>query len=193
MATYTVKFSVAGFKKLEGKLAQIEEILSSKELYEYIAERCMKALNEITLQKLSSYGKENIDTSYYASRHQYKIEGSTIYIFNDSKIDISSKNMSETTKSKYPAQLSLAKIVEYGIGYTGANFTVVPEGSPLRNDEWEYDVNNHGYRGWYYTDENGNIIWTNGFAGRLIFNELAIRVKKNARRWITEYVRSKIK
>ena len=85
MATYTVKFSVAGFKKLDGKLAQIEEILSSKELYEYIAERCMKALNEITLQKLSSYGKENIDTSYYASRHQYKIEGSTIYIFNDSK------------------------------------------------------------------------------------------------------------
>lgn len=193
MATYTVKFSVAGFKKLDGKLAQIEEILSSKELYEYIAERCMKALNEITLQKLSSYGKENIDTSYYASRHQYKIEGSTIYIFNDSKIDISSKNMSETTKAKYPAQLSLAKIVEYGIGYTGANFTVVPEGSPLRNDEWEYDVNNHGYRGWYYTDENGNIIWTNGFVGRLIFNELAIRVKKNARRWITEYVRSKIK
>ena len=193
MPTYSVKFSVAGFKNLDDKLAQIEEILSSKELYEYIAEKCMKALNEITLEKLSSYDKENIDTSYYASRHQYKIEGSTIYIFNDSMIDISSKNMRETTKAKYPAQLSLAKIVEYGIGYTGANFTVVPEGSPIRNDEWEYDVNNHGYRGWYYTDENGNIIWTNGFAGRLIFNDLAIRVKKNVRRWITEYVRSKIK
>lgn len=193
MPTYSVKFSVADFKNLDDKLAQIEEILSSKELYEYIAEKCMKALNEITLEKLSSYDKENIDTSYYASRHQYKIEGSTIYIFNDSMIDISSKNMRETTKAKYPAQLSLAKIVEYGIGYTGANFTVVPEGSPIRNDEWEYDVNNHGYRGWYYTDENGNIIWTNGFAGRLIFNDLAIRVKKNVRRWITEYVRSKIK
>ena len=191
MPTYTVNFSVNGFKKIGNKLDQLEKILTSKEIYKYIAEKCMKTLNEITAEKLSSYGKENIDTSYYASRHQYKIEGSTIYIFNDSKIDISSKNMSETTKSKYPAQLSLAKIVEYGIGYTGANFTVVPEGSPLRNDEWEYDINNHGYRGWYYTNENGEVVWTNGFAGRLIFNDLAIRVKKNARRWVTEYVEVK--
>ena len=79
--------------------------------------------------------------------------------------------------------------VEFGTGLIGEQ---KPHGKANELD-YEYDVNNHGYRGWYYTDENGNIIWTNGFAGRLIFNELAIRVKKNARRWITEYVRSKIK
>lgn len=193
MPTYTVNFSVSGFKKMGNKLDQLEKILTSKEIYEYIAEKCMKILNEITIERLSTYSKEDIDTSYYASRHQYKIEGSTIYIFNDSKIDISSKNMSEITKAKYPAQLSLAKIVEYGIGYTGANFTLTPDGSPLPNDNWEYDINNHGSKGWYYTDEKGEVVWTNGFAGRLIFNELAVKVKKNARRWVTEYVRSKIK
>lgn len=193
MPTYTVNLSVKGIKTLREKLKAIEKLLTDKKLYEYIAEKCMKELNEITLEKLTTVDEENIDTSYYASRHQYKIEGNTIYIYNDSTIDISSKNMSEVTKAKYPAQLSLAKIVEYGIGYTGANFTVIPEGTALPSDNWEYDVNNHGYKGWYYTDENGEVIWTNGFEGRLIYHELVSRIKRNASKWISEYIGKNIK
>lgn len=193
MPTYTVNLSVKGIKTLREKLKAIEKLLTDKKIYEYIAEKCMKELNEITLEKLTTVDEENIDTSYYASRHQYKIEGNTIYIYNDSTIDISSKNMSEVTKAKYPAQLSLAKIVEYGIGYTGANFTVIPEGTALPSDNWEYDVNNHGYKGWYYTDENGEVIWTNGFEGRLIYHELVSRIKRNASKWISEYIGKNIK
>lgn len=193
MPTYTVNLSIKGIKTLREKLKSIEKLLNDKKIYEYIAEKCMKELNEITLEKLTTVDEENIDTSYYASRHQYKIEGNIIYIYNDSTIDISSKNMSEVTKAKYPAQLSLAKIVEYGIGYTGANFTVIPEGTALPSDNWEYDVNNHGYKGWYYTDENGEVIWTNGFEGRLIYHELVSRIKRNASKWISEYIGKNIK
>ena len=193
MPTYTVNLSIKGIKTLREKLKAIEKLLTDKKIYEYIAEKCMKELNEITLEKLTTVDEENIDTSYYASRHQYKIEGNIIYIYNDSTIDISSKNMSEVTKAKYPAQLSLAKIVEYGIGYTGANFTVIPEGTALPSDNWEYDVNNHGYKGWYYTDENGEVIWTNGFEGRLIYHELVSRIKRNASKWISEYIGKNIK
>lgn len=193
MPTYTVNLSIKGIKTLREKLKAIEKLLTDKKIYEYIAEKCMKELNEITLEKLTTVDEENIDTSYYASRHQYKIEGNIIYIYNDSTIDISSKNMSEVTKAKYPAQLSLAKIVEYGIGYTGANFTVIPEGTALPSDNWEYDVNNHGYKGWYYTDENGEVIWTNGFEGRLIYHELVSRIKRNASKWILEYIGKNIK
>lgn len=193
MPTYTIDVSINGMKDLENKLKQIKKILTDKKMYEYIADKCMEELNQITLERLTTYDDKTIDQSYYTSRHQFVIEGDTIYIFNDSKIDISSKNMSETTKAKYPAQLSLAKIVEYGIGYTGANFTVIPEGTDLPSDNWEYDVNNHGYKGWYYTDENGNVIWTNGFEGRLIFHELVTRIRKNANKWVSEYIGKKTK
>lgn len=193
MATYSFKFSPKGIKEMYNFLDNIEKMLTSKELYEFIAKKCIEELNEISAERLSTYDKENIDLSYYVSRHQYKIEGDKIIIFNDSTIDISSKNMSETTKAKYPAQLSLAKIVEYGIGYTGANFTVVPSDSILPNDDWAYDVNNHGFKGWYYIDDNGEVVWTNGFEGRLIFNELVNRIKQNAGKWVNEYIKKNIK
>ena len=194
MATYTVNLSVKGMKDLKNYFEKIRKLLTGKRIYNYIAKKCMEELNQITLERLSSTDtKKDVNESYYASRHQYRIEGDTIYIFNDSTIDIASKNMSETTKAKYPAQLSLAKIVEYGIGYTGANFTVVPEGSELPSDDWKYDVNNHGYRGWYYTDENGEVVWTNGYEGKLIFHELVIRIKKNASTWIKDYIEKNIK
>lgn len=193
MSTYTVNLSVKGMKDLKNYFEQIRKLLTDKRLYNFIANKCMEELNEITLERLTTIDEESIDTSYYASRHQFRIEGDIIYIFNDSTIDIASKNMSEVTKAKYPAQLSLAKIVEYGIGYTGANFTVIPEGTALPSDDWEYDVNNHGYKGWYYTDESGNIIWTNGFEGRLIYHELVSRIKRNASKWIKEYLDKNIK
>ena len=94
--------------------------------------------------------------------------------------------MKETTKANYPAQLSLAKIVEYGIGYTGMRT------DQTEVEDWEYDVNNHGYRGWYYEDSNGQIHWTNGFEGRLIFLNLKKAILNNIEKWINEYIEMKL-
>ena len=106
-----------------------------------------------------------------------KIEDDTIILYNNSKIDISSKNMKETTKANYPAQLSLAKIVEYGIGYTGDLKTDKTE-----VEDWEYDV-----------DDSGQTVWTNGFEGRLIYYKLQNNIKQNIGKWIKEYVELKLK
>ena len=101
MATYTVNLSVKGMKDLKNYFGKTRKLLTGKRIYNYIAKKCMEELNQITLERLTSIDtKKDINESYYASRHQYRIEGDTIYIFNDSTIDIASKNMSETTKAK---------------------------------------------------------------------------------------------
>lgn len=57
-----------------------------------------------------------------------------------------------------------AAFAEYGIGVIGAE-NPHPEASV---QGWQYDVNKHGRKGWYYnkgTRENPDIYWTAGYAG----------------------------
>lgn len=184
---YEIEFSPNGIEELQRLLKYINTTITSEEFLEYIGNKCQKELEKICVQKLTTLSKENIDKSEYMNSNHLKIEKDTIYLYNDSKIDISSKNMKETTKANYPAQLSLAKIVEYGIGYTGSINTDKSE-----VDDWEYDVNNHGYKGWYYIDDNGQTIWTNGFEGRLIFYNLKRSIKENIKKWVKEYIEIKL-
>ena len=184
---YEINLSPEGIAELQKILSTLGTIITDSKFLEYIGNKCKLELEKICTQKLSTITKENIDKSNYMNSNHLKIEGDTIYLYNNSKIDISSKNMKETTKAKYPAQLSLAKIVEYGIGYTGSINT---DKSEVEN--WEYDVNNHGYRGWYYIDDNGQTVWTNGFDGRLIFYNLKLAIEKNVKKWVKEYIEMKL-
>lgn len=47
---------------------------------------------------------------------------------------------------------------EYGTGYIG-EANPHPESGVSR---WDYDINKHGSRGWYYYDKDNNVKWTNG-------------------------------
>lgn len=185
---YEIDFSVAGMKKMQRLLSNINTLITSKNFLEYIGNKCKKELEKICVQNLTTLDEKTIDSSDYMKHNNLKIEKDTIILYNNSKIDISSKNMKETTKANYPAQLSLAKIVEYGIGYTGNLRTDKSE-----VEDWEYDVNSHGYKGWYYIDDNGQTVWTNGFEGRLIYFKLKNKIEQNIDKWIKEYVELKLK
>ena len=186
MKLYEVDLSEEGITEIENKLKRIDTLITDEALLKYVGNKAMTELKKICSQKLTSYDDKSIDTSYYANSNHLEIDNDTIYIYNDSTIDIASKNMKETTKANYPAQLSLAKIVEYGIGYTGMRT------DQTEVEDWEYDVNNHGYRGWYYEDSNGQIHWTNGFEGRLIFLNLKKAILNNIENWINEYIEMKL-
>ena len=164
------------------KLEKIEYLLLSEDYTKYLGRKMKEALKKIQKQRLKTINtKEDIDESNYMSSNHLEIEDGTIYIYNDAIIDISSKNMNETTKANYPAKLSLAKIVEYGIGYTGEIYS-------QGNEDWVYDVNQHGNKGWYYKDKNGEIRWTNGYAGRYIFLALKEYVYEHISEWTDSYV-----
>lgn len=186
---YEFELTTQGIRKFRYKLLQIEREIGSEDFRQYLGKRMEEALRFIQRELLTTIDTDlKEELSNYMNSNHLEIEGDIIYIYNDAVIDISSKNMKETTKANYPAQLSLAKIVEYGIGYTGAVTT------PYQNqmEDWDYDVNNHGYKGWYYINDDGEKVWTNGYQGRLIFFHLKEFVQKSIGTWITEYIEEKL-
>lgn len=183
MNNYVVDISVSGLDETQKFLADYSKLMSDNSFKEYIADKCEKQLKVICLENLDIDEQQVKDSNYMNSMHT-KIADDYIYIYNDSEIDIQSKPyMKETTKEKYPAQLSLAMIVEYGIGLEGTSTKKVME-----LEDWEYDKNGHGVKGWYYRDDNGNYHWTNGFQGRLIFYRLKEYIEENVADWIYDYI-----
>ena len=183
---YVVDISINGLDSVQKYFYRYKRLIADRAFREFIANKCEKQLQVICYQNLN-INEEQVKNSNYMNSMHTEIDNDYIYIYNDSEIDIASKNMEEVTKENYPAKLSLAKIVEYGIGYTGKQ---TPNVTELEN--WEYDVNNHGYKGWYYKDNNynsnGKFYWTNGFEGRLIFYKLKEYIEQNISKWVYEYI-----
>lgn len=185
MKTYRYDLDKDGFKKLSRDLSTLKRNISSYKFKKYLANKCLDALVQIQEQSLTSINNDDdIFLSDYMSSNHFEIGEDVIIIYNDAVVDVSSKNMSDEKKANYPnLTISLAKIVEYGIGYTGLNFTPHKE----EVEDWEYDVNNYGERGWYYRDDDNVVHWTNGFEGRMIFYQLKKKVEEKMLDWIAEY------
>ena len=181
MSVKTYYLDTDSLLELEEYIDRIIEILNSKQFYQYIGNKCLDLLKEISLNKLTTINEENLETSKYINSHHLEIKDNVIILSNDSMVDLSKKNMTDETMARYTIGLSLAKIVEYGIGYTG---WINPN---IETGDWQYDVNNHGYKGWYYKDDNGNTVWTNGFAGRQIYANLMIQIGEKLDGWVEEY------
>ena len=182
------ELSIVDLKRLKKDIIEIGDILKSKEFLEFIAQKCVTKIKEISSTKLSAGALDNNDISSYMQSHKYTVRGQTITLYNDSQINVASKTwMSEETRANYDVELSLAKIIEFGIGYTGglASYDYV-------DADWQYDVNEHGYKGWYYKDDAGNTVWTNGFVGKQIYAELMIYLDNHLNEWIEEYFNKKL-
>lgn len=185
MKTYKIDLlSSTDVSMMRNVIIDITKLFTNKEFHEFILQKCQLALD--TICSMNMPFPEDLDTLYMTGM-KTRISDNEIELYNDSEIDISSKNMKETTKAKYPSKLSLAKMIEYGIGYQGTTSILQSE-----IEDWELDVNNHGISGWYYYDDSGNLIWTNGFEGKYIFFKLAEHVEQNISLWIDEYLEKNI-
>ena len=178
MATYEV--SIIGLDSTLASIELIGKILTSSKFKKYIGQICLEEVKRITSEKI--FSGESPDDSKYMSSHQVKITRDSVIIYNDSMIDVSEKGWMEN-----PYSISLAKIVEYGVGYIGS---IYAEGEA---DNWEYDVNQHGSSGWYYIDSNGNKKWTRGTSGKYIYLSLLKSIEKNASKWISDYIKENYK
>lgn len=168
----------------------VESIINSlkdEKFINYLGNRMSNALFGIAQEETSTIGSDVInpqEVNDYLSGFKVEINQDTIVLYNASVIDVANKKMSETTRANYPLQLSLAKLIEYGFGYTGfVNTEPLPE-------DWQYDINQHGYRGWYYEDSSGQIHWTNGMEGRLVFLKLCWWLENNFADIVYRYIKN---
>lgn len=180
MDSYEV--TVIGLDSTIMNIDMLAKLLTSSELKKYLGQKCLEEVKKISSEKIISLNEDTLDNSRYMMAHQIKLTKDAIIIYNDSEINVSEKGWMEN-----PYSISLAKIVEYGVGYTGSIYSN-PEAP-----NWEYDVNNHGSKGWYYIDSAGNKKWTNGFGGKYIYLTLAKKIEEKASDWINEYIEKKFK
>lgn len=179
---YRVK--ITGTKELSNVLKKLGDSFGSKEMMEYLGDKCERTLYKTTHDNLTTV--EDLETSEYAKNHKKEIEKNKIILSNDTMADLS--NLSSETLANYPDGFSIAKAVEYGTGAIGASSSA----SSVAPSDWKYDVNQHGEKGWFYK-KNGNIYWTKGFEGRLIYYKTAKSITQNAPKWINEYIKNKMK
>lgn len=171
------EIEIEGIDECLATLESLEKMIRNYEFMEYIAQKSKETLDRITAQNISGY-KE--DTGSYASNHQIEVNQDEIVLFNNTKADLS--HLSEKTRVNYPDGFSIAKAVEYGTGIVGQE-----SDASSKAIGWTYDVNNHGYKGWFY-EKNGKIYWTKGMAGKLIYYKTKLEIEKNVEKWILEYI-----
>ncbi len=177
------KVTIKGTKELSNKLKKLGDSIGSQEMMNYLGDKCERALYKTTYENLTTV--EDLEVSEYAKNHQKKIEGNRIILSNGTMADLS--GLSPETLANYPNGFSIAKAVEYGTGIVGAT----SEASAFA-DNWAYDVNQHGNSGWFYK-KDGNIFWSKGFEGRLIYYKTAKEIKEKSNKWVSNYLKDKIK
>ena len=186
MKTYKIDLSLKGIKGLEDAIDNIDKLLDEDAFMPYLEEGCKDIYLGMCEMNLPIANEPDIQEKYMAG-FQHEIDDNSVILSNDSSITISEVDMSPEKKQKYPPELSLAKIVEYGIGYSAQDSQYKGQ-----IEDWQLDVNNHGAKGWYFKDGNGNIIWTDGFEGKFIFYKTKENIMQNADLILQKYVDNRL-
>ena len=170
---------------------KIINTLTTKEFYEYFGEKLMEQLQKIANEEVLTIDGEamqNYDKTNYLSSMGMEIRDNAIYLYNDAVIDDIPSRVSDPEKlANYPLKLSLAKIVEYGIGNYG--FVRPLDIAP----NWQYDMNDNGRAGWTYKDLNGNSHHTTGIEGRMVFYKTLKWLEDGAKPIVYDYLVKKLK
>lgn len=191
---YTYNLSHDGVQSLIKSLNKIKSAMLGDDFIEYIGKLAYRELEEQTVKSLNTdLEDEYIHT--YRSNHTMKIDYNekSITLSNETMVDLSSLNLSEETRANYPNGLSLAKIVEFGTGPAGAE----SEASSQAED-WQYNVNQsehikkYGSDKWAYVNQEGQVVWTRGVEGSLIFYKTKQAVEQKIESWVSEYLDRKI-
>lgn len=167
--------NINGLKETIGYLGDLKELYSNRQFIDFIKKKCLLAVKYQTDVRLSSLVDLNsaLLSNY---RNNHKIEDTTtgFILYND---------LMNYEWLKY--DFSIAEAVEYGIG-------VVGEGTGINASEnnYLYDINNHGEMGWIYKNENGKTVWTKGYEGRNVYYYTYLEIMSKIDGWIDEFIES---
>ena len=164
---------------LEKDLDKIAKTFSKKEFRKFIGDKCIKELRKISDEQLAGIDENDIAFSElikYKMLHQMEV-GEDYVLFNDTMADLS--HLNPETASKYPDGLSMAKLIEYGMGING-----------ISQDDWQTQMNpNRDYsKKWAYR-RYGNLYMSLGIEGKMIYDKLEKIVYRDFETWVDEWLK----
>lgn len=182
MKNINVDLSKEGINTFKTYIINLQTAFKSEDFMEFIANKALQTLHQVTREKLNM--DEEMEFYHrYRYNHKLKVNKDEIILFNQTTIPVGEIN--PDIAMNYPNGFDLAKAVEYGTGIIGASSSGAEYAG---NNGWQYDVNGHGNKGWFYVDSNGELFWTKGMAGRLIYLTTKQRIEQNINSWVNEYV-----
>lgn len=189
MKIYEIDLSQEGLTSLDNIIDNIANLFYNEDFKEFLVQKCQSELEDICTQSLNSNLENFGEEATYMNGMFVEITQDYIMLGNNSVIDVTNKIKSDEKRARYiGGVISLAKIVEYGVGYVGKDTLDVGQ----EENGWYYDMNNYGDKSWAYYDDNGNLHWTKGYVGKLIFYQLKERIVDNIGKWVNEYLNYKL-
>lgn len=166
--------------KLQIDLDKIANVITTKQFREYIADKCLKELEDI-----ESYSLVNEEHSVWQEKILEYVRGHKVEYGNDYILIFNATNLnqdemfwvSDKTRANYPNGISVAYIIEYGTGLKGTS-----------QEDWQVNVNGYGANGWVYKDADGFIQHTTGLEGKFIYQKLLDIVVREIETWTFEYM-----
>jgi hypothetical protein len=162
-------------------LDKLQTLFETTEFRKFIGDKCIETLRDISNEELSGINENDVAYSElikYKMSHQYEVGDDYVLVFNDAMADLS--HLSPDTLANYPDGLSIALLIEYGMGLPGTSDD---------EDDWQTKVNpNRDYtKQWSYI-RNSALYHSSGMEGKMIFDKLEKEVDKNIGDWIDEYM-----
>ena len=116
--SYTINlFDLSGFKEFSKDLDKLVDALDSKEFMEFLAEKCIMELHRISNERLGGIKEDDVtyeEVDKYRSNHKVQIGEKSVKISNNTMADLS--HLSDKTLNNYPNGISIAKLIEFGMG-----------------------------------------------------------------------------
>lgn len=110
-------FDLDTFDAMTEDFTNLKQALESPDFMEFLAGKCIMELNWISNQKLGGIKEDDVtylEVDKYRSNHKVQIEKDSVIISNDTMADLS--HLSDKTMNNYPNGISIAKLIEFGMG-----------------------------------------------------------------------------
>lgn len=171
----SVVIKVKGLEETVVYLENLKDLYSNKNFINFIKQKCLTAVKYQTDIRLSSLVDLNSALlSNYRNNHKIIDVPNGFILYNDLMND-----------GWVRYDFSIAEAVEYGVGIMG-----VGTGMTASENDYQYDVNSHGDKGWVYQDDNGKFVWTKGYEGRNVYYYTYLEIIAKMNSWVDEFIES---
>lgn len=167
-----LKITIHGLDRVIQKLENYEKIVTSPQLFEYLAKKSIRLINEEATKKLQY-------SNNYVAHNKYELINNGVIIYND----VQNVN-----------GMHYSLIIEYGSGVKaeGEHIGTTSAFQNSGNTFWyvraeEVDLSQYGYATTTYNDTELYRVY--GQEPKHIYTDAKAKIRKNINKWLNEYIK----